>query len=236
MKGLACPCPALPHFWQLGSSFMAESSRPQASRQGPPLSMQILRAQYEGLREQQKTQAHLMVFPKGGNTPTSAESMVSAVWVNKGRRSCLSWDEADPEVEDTLEEADKRSLQAPESPWRTHLEMHCLVQTLHRETGGQLRPTSQLVGSGQRLPPEGDLHLFENTQQGTEIPETARCHYQGGAAQTKAEEPSLKTSTQCLPSVKNPHRSGRPVHYPFPQRKAPRISQAARNLGLYGPV
>lgn len=65
MKGLACPCPALPKFLELGTSLMAEGSRAQASGQGPPINIQFLRAQYEGLKRQQRTQAHLMVFPKG---------------------------------------------------------------------------------------------------------------------------------------------------------------------------
>lgn len=65
MKGLACPCPALPKFLELGTCLMAEGSRTQAPGQGPPVNIQFLRAQYEGLRKQQRTQAHLMVFPKG---------------------------------------------------------------------------------------------------------------------------------------------------------------------------
>lgn len=65
MKGLACLCPALPKFLELGTSLMAEGSRAQAPGQGPPINIQFLRAQYEGLRRQQRTQAHLMVFPKG---------------------------------------------------------------------------------------------------------------------------------------------------------------------------
>lgn len=65
MKGLACPCPALPKFLELGTCLMAEGSRTQARGQGPPVNIQFLRAQYEGLRKQQRTQAHLMVFPKG---------------------------------------------------------------------------------------------------------------------------------------------------------------------------
>ncbi|KAK2120143.1 hypothetical protein P7K49_001529 [Saguinus oedipus] len=65
MKGLPCPCPALPHFWQCGSHFMAEGSRSQAPGKGPPLSIQLLRSQYEGLKRQQRTQVHLLVLPKG---------------------------------------------------------------------------------------------------------------------------------------------------------------------------
>ncbi|XP_032020728.1 uncharacterized protein C9orf152 homolog [Hylobates moloch] len=237
MEGLPCPCPALPHFWQLGSHFMAEGSRTQAPGKGPPLSIQFLRAQYEGLKRQQRTQAQLLVLPKGGNTPAPAESMVNAVWINKERRSSLSLEEADSEVEGRLEEAAQGCLQAPESPWHTHLEMHRLVQTFPQDTSHQVHHRGKLVGSDQRLPPEGGAHLFETnqmTQQGTGIPEAAQLPCQVGNTQTKAVESGLKFSTQCPLSIKNPHRSGKPAYYPFPRRKTPRISQAARNLGLYG--
>ena len=65
MKGWPCPCPALPHFWQLGSGYMAEDSGPRAPRKGPLLNIQLLRAQYEGLRRKQRAQAHVVVLPKG---------------------------------------------------------------------------------------------------------------------------------------------------------------------------
>ncbi|EPY85859.1 hypothetical protein CB1_000346004 [Camelus ferus] len=139
MKGLPCPCPALPHFWQPGSRFMAESSRTQAPGKGPLLSVQLLRAQYEGLRRQQRAQSHLVVLPKGGNMPALAESMINAVWINKERRPSLSLEEVGPEAEGMLEEADQVSLRAPESPWHTQLEVHCLAQTFHQETSHQSR-------------------------------------------------------------------------------------------------
>ncbi|XP_008064367.1 uncharacterized protein C9orf152 homolog [Carlito syrichta] len=237
MKRLSCPCPALPYFWQLGSHFMAESSGTQAPGKGAPLSIRVLRAQYEGLRRQQRTQAHLLVLPRGGNTSVPAESMISTVWINKERRSSLSLGEADPEVEGMLDEAARGCLQ--ESPWRTHLEMHCLVQTFPQETHHQVEHEGKLVESDQRLPPEGDTGLFENnqiTQRGVKLPEEAQHQCQLGNTQTNAVGSALKFSIQCPSSIKNPHRSGKPGHYPFPQRKTPRISQAARNLGLYGPV
>ncbi|XP_004848198.1 uncharacterized protein C9orf152 homolog [Heterocephalus glaber] len=239
MKRLACPCPALPHFWQLGSHFMAEGAGTQAPGQGPHVSIQYLRAQYEGLRRQQRTQAHLMVLPKGGNAPTPAESMISAVWINKERRGSLSLEEAAVEEGRVPEEAYRICLPAAESPWHTHLEMHRLVRTFHQEITHQVEPKGQLVGSDQRLPLEEDQHLFENnqkTQQGTQLPEAAQPQCQMGSTKTKPEGSSLKTSTECPSSVKNPHRPAKPAHYPFPRRKTPRISQAARNLGLYGPV
>ncbi|KAF5917707.1 uncharacterized protein C9orf152 homolog [Diceros bicornis minor] len=239
MKGLPCPCPALPRFWRLGCCLMAQGSGTQAPGKGPPLSIQLLRAQYEGLRRQQRAQAHLMVLPKGGNTPAPAESMVSAVWINKERRHSLSLDEADPEAAGMLEEADRGCLQAPESPWHTHLEMHRLVQTFRQETSHQIKHKSKLMGSEQRLPQEGDPGLFGNnqmTQLGTTNPEAAQSECQVGDTQTNTVRSNLNTSILCPPSIKNTLRSGKPAHYPFPQRKMPRISQAARNLGLYGPA
>ncbi|KAB1279982.1 Uncharacterized protein Cadr_000016008 [Camelus dromedarius] len=239
MKGLPCPCPALPHFWQPGSRFMAESSRTQAPGKGPLLSVQLLRAQYEGLRRQQRAQSHLVVLPKGGNMPALAESMVNAVWINKERRPSLSLEEVGPEAEGMLEEADQVSLRAPESPWHTQLEVHCLAQTFHQETSHQVKHKDKFTGSEQSLPQEGDPGLLEEnkvTPQETMIPEAAQHGGQVGDPQTKAVGSSLNTGVQCPPSIKNPHRSGKPAHYPFPQRKTPRISQAARNLGLYGPA
>lgn len=239
MKGLPCPCPALPHFWQLGSHFMAEGSGTQAPGKGPLLSVQLLRAQYEGLRRQQKAQAHVVVLPKGGNIPAPAESVVSAVWINKERRHSLSLEEADLEPEGMLEETDRGSLWTPESPWHTHLEMYRLVQTFRQETSHQVKHKDKFVGPEQRLPQEGDSGLSEDsqmTQQGIRMPEAAQPEGQVGDTQTEARGSSLNIGTQRPLSIKNPHRSGKPAHYPFPRKKTPRISQAARNLGLYGPA
>lgn len=44
---------------------MAEGSGPPAPRKGPLLNIQLLRAQYEGLRRKQRAQAHVVVLPKG---------------------------------------------------------------------------------------------------------------------------------------------------------------------------
>uniref|UniRef100_A0A8C6RQ73 RIKEN cDNA D630039A03 gene n=1 Tax=Nannospalax galili TaxID=1026970 RepID=A0A8C6RQ73_NANGA len=237
MKGLACLCPDLPNFLELRPCFMAESSRTQAPGQGPPVNIQFLRAQYEGLRRLQRTQAHLMVLPKEGTTSTPAESMTSAIWINKERRSSLLQEETDSEVEGMLEEADRNCHQARESPWHIHLEMYRLVQNSHQETSHQGKPKGQLEESKPRLSPEGNANILEKdqkTQQGTIIPEATQCQNQVGSTLAKAAGSSLQAnSVWCLPSTKNPHRSGKRAYYPFPQRKTPRISQAARNLGLY---
>ncbi|XP_004475722.2 uncharacterized protein C9orf152 homolog [Dasypus novemcinctus] len=237
MKGLPCPCPALRDFWPPGSPSMAESSRAQAPGPGRPLSVQLLRAQYEGLRRQQRAGAHLVLLPKGGNTPAPAEPMVSAVWINRERRSSLSLKEADPEAAEILEEAGRSCLQAPESLWHTHLEMHLLSQTFQQETSHHVKHKGKPFESDQRLPQEGGPGLSGNnqrTQQGTKVPEAAQCQWQVDNTQAKAVGSGLNLSMQCRSFTKNPHGPGKAAHYPFPQKKTPRISQAARNLGLYG--
>ncbi|KAM6169573.1 uncharacterized protein C9orf152 homolog [Rhynchocyon petersi] len=235
MQGLPCPCPALPRSWQPGSRFMAEGSGTQAPGRGPPVSIQLLRAQYEGLRSRQRAQSHVVVLPKGGNMPASSQPMVSAVWINKEKRSSLSSEEAEPEAKRMQEEAGRGCLQLSKSPWHTHLEMHCLVQTFCQEANHQIQHKVKLTGSDQRLHPEGGL--FENhqrTQQGTKISEAAQSQCLVGKIQAKAGESGL--NIQCPSSSENLRRPGKSAHYPFPQRKTPRISQAARNLGLYGPA
>ncbi|XP_036288952.2 uncharacterized protein C9orf152 homolog [Pipistrellus kuhlii] len=233
MKGLPCPglCPA--HFWLLGSCFMAEGAGARALGQGPPLSVQLLRARYQDLRQQQRNQAYCVVLPRGGNTPAAAESMVSAVWINKERRHSLSPDQADPAAAVLLEEADAGWLQVPRSPWHTHLQMHCSVQSPHQDASQGLFPGAEL-----RLPQDRGPGLLEN-RQGT--PQEATTP---GAAQQehRVDDPQTQTLCSGLPNglpgpspTRNPQRPGKVAHYPFPQRKAPRISQAARNLGLYGP-
>ncbi|XP_054583194.1 uncharacterized protein C9orf152 homolog [Eptesicus fuscus] len=238
MKGLPCPglCPA--HFWLLGSSFMAEGSGARALGKGPSLSIQLLRAQYEDLRQQQRAQAHCVLLPKGGNTPAPAESMVSAVWINKERRHSLSQDKGDPEAAATLEEADGGSLQVPRSPWHTHLQMHCSVQTFHQDASHEGKHQGLLPGAEQRLPPERDSGLLANrpgTPQEATTPEAAQHEHGVDTPQAQTAACGLHNGLPCPSPTKIPQRPGKPAHYPFPQRKAPRISQAARNLGLYGP-
>lgn len=175
----------------------------------------------------------------GGYTPAPAESVVSPVWINKERRHSVSLEEADLEAKGMLEEADGGCLQGPESPWHTHLEMYRCVQTSHQEISLPVKHKNKLMGSKQRLPQEGDPGLFENnqmTQEGTTKLPTAQCESPVSNAQTKAEGSGLNVDIRHPLSKKNPHRSGKPAHYPFPQRKTPRISQTARNLGLYGPA
>lgn len=165
--------------------------------------------------------------------------MVSAVWINKERRHSLPHNHVDPEAAGMPEEAGRGCLQVPRSPWHTHLQMHCSIQTFHQETSQQVKHKGRFTGPERSPPQERDSGLLENnqeTQQGTTVPGAAQQGRQGGKPQTEAAGSALNPGTQCPSPTKSPHRSGKPAHYPFPQRKTPRISQAARNLGLYGPA
>ncbi|XP_055973095.1 uncharacterized protein C9orf152 homolog [Sorex fumeus] len=231
MKGSPCPCPALPNFWLLGSRFMAEGPGTPALGNGPRLSIPLLRAQYEGQRRQQRAQVHMVVLPTGSRAPAPGESMVSAVWINKERRLSLPPEEGHPE-------ADRACPQMPGSPWRTHLEMHRFAQAFLQEANHEAQHQDPLTGSEPRPPQHGAPRREHPrvTEQGTKTHEAAQSTCQVDGPPAEAEGSGLHLGLQCLPSLRTAPRSGKPAHYPFPQRKAPRISQAARNLGLYGPV
>lgn len=142
-------------------------------------------------------------------------------------------EETDSEAEGMWEEVDRGFHQPSETPWHTYLELHRLLQTFHLEAGHQGKPKGYLVEPEARFPPEGDTDCLKNnqkTQQEMKTPEEARCQSQEGCAPLQV----AGSSVHCLSSTKN-LRSGKAAYYPFPQRKPPRISQAARNLGLYGP-
>ena len=166
--------------------------------------------------------------------------MVSPVWINKERRHSLFLDQVDPEAAGMWEEVDRGHPQVLGALWRTHLQMHCSVQAFHQETSHHIKHKGEFTGSEHRVPQQRDPGLLENeqvTQQETTMPEAApldQC--QVGKTQMQAVAPGLNNGIRGPSSIKNPHRSGKAAHYPFPQRKTPRISQAARNLGLYGPA
>ncbi|XP_020820087.1 uncharacterized protein C9orf152 homolog isoform X2 [Phascolarctos cinereus] len=106
-----------------------------------------------------------------------------------------------------------------QDPWRTHLAIHRLRhstcwKTLPLPTARQ--PASDPwvpleEGANGRVPPNQDPQK-EPPQLVTPAP--------GGAPQ----------------GMKSPAGPGGASHYPFPKRKGPHISEAARRLGLYRPT
>lgn len=174
----------------------------------------------------------LCLVLSAGRMPAPDESMVSAIWINKERQLSLSLERGNPD-------ANGDCHQMPGSPWHTHLEMHRFAQTFLQEPSHEARHQDLLLGSEPRLPWDRALGLCEHPQvtlEGTKTQEAAQQSCQVDGTQTQAEGTGLYAALWGLPSLRSTPRSGKPAHYPFPQRKAPRISQAARNLGLYGPV
>lgn len=206
---------------------------PVAFRVWPSFNLKAMSFPQRKLRRDLPMMTLLCFFFLEGTVPIPAKAMTSAVWINKERRSSLSPEETDSEAEGMWEEVDRGFHQPSETPWHTYLELHRLLQTFHLEAGHQGKPKGYLVEPEARFPPEGDTDCLKNnqkTQQEMKTPEEARCQSQEGCAPLQV----AGSSVHCLSSTKN-LRSGKAAYYPFPQRKPPRISQAARNLGLYGP-
>ncbi|XP_044515882.1 uncharacterized protein C9orf152 homolog [Gracilinanus agilis] len=94
-----------------------------------------------------------------------------------------------------------------QGPWRTHLAIHRLRHASCWETLSLLKD-GQATGAPQ-VPVEGT---------GTEAPRK----------QGPQKEPSGPPAS--------PADARGASHYPFPKRKVPRVSEAARRLGLYRPT
>ncbi|XP_040289961.1 uncharacterized protein LOC121002583 [Bufo bufo] len=178
----------------------------------------------------------------GDNELILREPDVNTVQVNEKVRKLKAFKEQIPVKEVTLELSDKNYLTKRDGTWHAHLKIHRMVQL-----NGQPAPEA--------APPEhdGDINkavLFERLL-GSEV------------QPVKFSAPSSKTMLmkelhgdhqsisgfRRKSSLKNPipaswsqypFLASKPtspteklVYYPFPQKKNPRISEAARKLGLY---
>ncbi|XP_072455302.1 uncharacterized protein C9orf152 homolog [Notamacropus eugenii] len=113
-------------------------------------------------------------------------------------------------LEDTLS-PDRLGTGSIQDPWHTHLAIHRLRQSTCWKT-------LPLPKAGQ---PASDLRL--PLQEGTD-------------GQVPPDQDHQKEPPQSLVTPMSPAGSQGVSHYPFPKRKAPRISEAARKLGLYRPT
>ncbi|XP_007505870.1 uncharacterized protein C9orf152 homolog [Monodelphis domestica] len=95
-----------------------------------------------------------------------------------------------------------------QGPWRTHLAIHRLRHASCWETLSLLKD-GQATGAPQ-------VPMEEGT--GREAPPKQ------GPQKEPSQPPASPTDARGL------------SHYPFPKRKAPRVSEAARRLGLYRPT
>ncbi|XP_063003476.1 uncharacterized protein C9orf152 homolog [Elgaria multicarinata webbii] len=205
------------------------------SRQLTKMDVSILEEQYDCLKQKQKLQTHVIVFKTVVNETFPKESMISTVLINKKMRKAKAFEEGLPIREVSLELPCSESIQES-SPWRIHLGIHRLAQ---REQ--QKGPCVVIQNKNEEISTESKI--LSQKESVMSCKESIGLH-----SKQEKSSPDEKTdsSNSPLPSVTSPvwtHSqisasklvltSSKLPYYPFPQKKTPKISEAARRLGLY---
>ncbi|KAK6492201.1 hypothetical protein HHUSO_G4487 [Huso huso] len=136
-------------------------------------------------------------------------------------------------------------LQDYESPWHTHLEIYRNTQTEHRHTGTaeeSAKPsptadpslTKDISLSCQQLLEEQAVDTSEVASKSDVPDHTSNCCLGDSLTHSprKLSTPVIQTGQQSLVAYKPPSNT-KLLCYPFPQKKCPKKSEAARRLGLY---
>ncbi|KAM6281906.1 uncharacterized protein C9orf152 homolog [Porphyrio hochstetteri] len=233
---------------------VTHTSEQQASdhdKQPTEMDVSLLEEQYDHIKQKQKLQSHIIVFKTGEHEPVLPESMVSAVLINKKIRRSKSFTACAPVRKVRLEMASSGNVQ-DNSPWRTHLGMHRLAQTPCEGLTWDLpywknRPHSfdnqRLISQGNdTLQPkelEGTSELSTVSQLGSSSMLNSFSQENSSNISSTCQKPPLKSATSAvwthphISSIKCTPASDKLNFYPFPNKKGPRISEAARRLGLY---
>uniref|UniRef100_A0A8D0FRU2 TBC1 domain-containing protein n=1 Tax=Strix occidentalis caurina TaxID=311401 RepID=A0A8D0FRU2_STROC len=120
--------------YMTGIFSVTHTSEQQASdrdKQPTKMDVSLLEEQYGHIKQKQKLQSHIIVFKTGEHESVLPESMVNAVLINTTVRRSKSFTECVPVRKVRLEMASSGNVQ-DNSPWRTHLGIHRLVQAPHQ--------------------------------------------------------------------------------------------------------
>ncbi|OPJ85273.1 hypothetical protein AV530_011723 [Patagioenas fasciata monilis] len=206
------------------------------------MDVSLLEEQYDHIKQKQKLQSHIIVFKTGEHQSVLPESMVNAVLINKKVRRSKSFTEHVPVRKVSLGMTGSGNVH-DNSPWRTHLGIHRRGMTwdpFHRKDQPCGFDNQRLISTGketlQPLELEGASELAALSQLGSSNMSNKE---NGSDISITCQKPPLKSATpavwmqpyvsatKCTPACNNLN------FYPFPNKKGPRISEAAKRLGLY---
>ncbi|XP_054846725.1 uncharacterized protein C9orf152 homolog isoform X1 [Eublepharis macularius] len=219
------------------------------SGQPTKMDVSLLEEQYGCLTQKQKLQTHIIVFKTGERQAVPGESMVSTVIINKKMKKAKAFKEHIPIREVSLGLPCNGNVQES-SPWRIHLGIHRLVQEEHPKSPYEAiqNKNEQLNANGETPSQEKNAISSEELLTGTEH-SVESLDEQGNSSPAEKTESSIWASCTDRPLKPitspvwtrseisacklAPAASSKLPYYPFPQKKTPRISEAARRLGLY---
>ncbi|KFU95870.1 Uncharacterized protein C9orf152, partial [Chaetura pelagica] len=117
--------------YMTGIFSVTHTSEQQASdhdKQPTKMDVSLLEEQYDHLKQKQKLQSHIIVFKTGEHESALPEPMVNPVLINKKVGRSKSFTEHIPVRKVRLEMSSSGNNIQDNSPWRTHLGIHRLVQ------------------------------------------------------------------------------------------------------------
>ncbi|XP_048178197.1 uncharacterized protein C9orf152 homolog [Corvus hawaiiensis] len=233
---------------------VTHSSEPQVSdgdKKLTKMDVSVLEEQYDHIKQKQKLQPHIIVYKTGGHESILPESMVNPVLINKKVKRSKSY-RGDVPVRKVTLEATNSGDSEDNLLWRVHLGTHRLGQGPGQGDSWDLSHCNKAPWSfdNQRLISkgndtlktkeyEGASELSELRQLGSSSVLNSPREENGCNISSSCQKPPLKSATaalwahQQISATKCMPACNKMNFYPFPNRKGPRISEAARRLGLY---
>ncbi|KAM6088192.1 LOW QUALITY PROTEIN: uncharacterized protein C9orf152 homolog [Chlamydotis macqueenii] len=253
MKEISCFCITFSSFleqmvevykYMTGIFSVTHTSEQQASdhdKQPTKMDVSLLEEQYDHVKQKQKLQSHIIVFKTGEYESVLPESMVNAVLINKKVGRSKSFTEHAPVRKVRLEMTTSGNVQ-DNSPWRTHLGIHRLVQAPHQGSLWDLshcknRPCSfdnqRLISKGngtlQYKELERASELSALSQLGSSSMFNSFSKENGSTISSYCQKPPLKSGTstvwthQHISSTKRTPTCNKLNFYPFPIKKGPKF-------------
>ncbi|XP_041102506.1 uncharacterized protein C9orf152-like [Polyodon spathula] len=232
----------------IGVSHASSKEATHSDKHATEMDVTLLKEQYRCIRKKLRT--HVVWFKTANNEEMSGKPLVTVVSINQNVRKAKAF-----EVEMPFKEIQFHfpgNLQDYESPWHTHLGIYHSTQTEHRNTG-TAEEIAKTMDSGEWPSPTADPSLTKDISPScqqlleeqavdtsaadsqSDVPDrTSNCCLGDSLAHRprKSLTPAIQTGQQSLVAYKPPS-STKLLCYPFPQKKCPKKSEAARRLGLY---
>ncbi|XP_066572711.1 uncharacterized protein C9orf152 [Amia ocellicauda] len=233
---LSCCSLGLAALWQ-----QLTRHRPAAAGRPAGMDVSLLREQYHCLRRRQRSETHVVLFKKGIKD-TSGESLFSTIPINQEVNPAKPLEEhmavKGIQFDFVSDSEDYRT------PWRTHLGIHRMAHPNRpREaTSGKTSDTNAMTATSPREPGSAKRNLLLTKHASLENPvpleksENPNDTCPAGSAilsQRKFSAPVILSRQLSLDESRSSQASTKLQYYPFPQKKQPKQSEAARRLGLY---
>ncbi|XP_015278543.1 PREDICTED: uncharacterized protein C9orf152 homolog [Gekko japonicus] len=259
MREMPCFCLILSFLWEqmvkaykyVSGIFLLThpSNQPASDCSGQPTKMDVslLEEQYGSLKQKQRLQTHIIVFKTGEHETVPEGSVVSTVLVNKKMKKAKAFQEPVPIREVSLGLPCAGNIQES-SPWRIHLGLHRLAEGEHHKvpwgviqnkderiyTNSETTSQEESIASTEEFLTGSEQSIEPVSKQGNSSPaEKTERSIPAGCTDLPLTSINAPLWTEIRASKLAPAGPSKLTYYPFPQKKTPRISEAARRLGLY---